>query len=422
MSASQLVTRIRSEIFTWVSLVFVMSIMEGSFIGILIKNGFQGQVNDWTLNLTVAIATGAPYYANLLSFFWVKMSRGRSKAVLVSNLAIICCLCAFAISFIPMNTFGLIVLLVLLIITRVCWSGILTIRSNIWRVNYPRHIRGKVTAKMSTMAAFLMSLAALLAGWILDKQFEAFHWLYIGFAFLSIIGAFRYRFLSVRHQKKEISREKNPSNHLPMKKLFSLLTENKSFGKYMLAMFTLGTGNLMLMAPLIIYLNEYTTLSKTSQILITLAIPLGLIPIAVNWWARLLDGHHIFHFRRIHSWFFVVAISLFLIAQISHLNFIFFIGSVCYGLAISGGLIGWNLGHNDFVGKASPMEYMAVHVTLTGLRGLIAPLVGIGFYQWLESLKPGYGQYALLLPLLLSTLGGILFFYFNQQRLKGCLN
>lgn len=422
MPKSKLATRIRDEIFTWVSLVLVMSILEGGFIGILIKNAFKGQVDDWMLNLAVGIAIGAPYYSNLISFIWVRLSHGRSKARLVSNLALICCVCAFLISFISFNAFGLFCLLILMTVARICWSGILTIRSNIWRANYPRHIRGKVTAKMSTIAAFLMALAALFAGWILDKQIQAFQWLYISFALLSVIGAFRYRLLSVRHQDKEIFREKNLTNNLSVKRMFALLKENKGFGKYMLSMFTLGSGNLMLMAPLIIYLNEYTELSKTSQVLITMAIPLALIPVAVGWWAKLLDGNHIFSFRALHSWFFVAAIALFFLAQVSGLDFIFFIGSVCYGLAISGGLIGWNLGHNDFVGKASPMEYMAVHVTLTGIRGLIAPLIGIVFYQWLESNQPGNGKFALLLPLTLSTSGGILFLYFNRQRLQGRLS
>ncbi len=418
---STLVARIRAEIFTWVSLVFALSLLEGSFIGILIKNGFDGMVDDWTLNFSVAVATGAPYYSNLISFLWVKLSHGRDKAKLVSNLSIICCICAFSIGFVSFDSLGLIVLLILVITARVCWSGILTIRSNIWRVNYPRHIRGKVTAKMSTIAAFLMSLSALFAGWVLDNYFAAFQWLYMGFALLSLIGAFRYRYLSVRHKDKELHREKQNVGGVSITRMFALLVENKAFGKYMLAMFCLGTGNLMFMAPLIIYLNEYTELSKVSQVIITMVIPLGLIPIAVTWWAKLLDGNHIFHFRQLHSVFFIVAISLYLFAQILGLDFLFFVAAVCYGLAISGGLIGWNLGHNDFVGKARPMDYMAVHVSLTGLRGLIAPLIGMGFYQWLESVQVGYGKFALFLPLSLTTTGGILFTYFNRQRLQGKL-
>lgn len=421
MPTSILDSRIRLEISTWASLAFVLALLEGGVVGVLIKNGFDGQVEDWLLNLSVAIATGAPFYSNLISFIWVKMSHGRDKAQLVSSLAVICCLCAFVISFVTFNQLGLILLLVLVVTARVCWSGIMTIRSNIWRANYPRHIRGKVAAKLATMSALLMSVAAICAGWVLDWQFEAFQWLYIGFALLSLIGAYRYRFLSVRHQDKALQREKASTHNMSFAQMFALLRDNKPFGRYMLSMFVLGSGNLMFMAPLIVYLNEHSQLAKSSQILITTAIPLALIPVAVNWWARLLDGNHIFHFRAIHGWGFVAAIATLLVAQLATTEWLFFIGAAFYGLALSGGVIGWNLGHNDFVGKGSPMEYMAVHVTLTGIRGIIAPLLGISFYQWLEMQQIGYGRFSLLLPLLVTTTGATLFVYFNRQRIKGTL-
>ena len=421
MSESTLAYRIRAEVFSWTSLAFVMALLEGGVIGVVIKNGFDGQVSDWMLNFAVAVATGAPFYSNLISFIWVKVSHGRDKSLLVSNLAVICCLCAMAMSFTPFTTFGLAMLVGLLIIARICWSGIMTIRSTIWRANYPRHIRGKVTAKLATMASLLMSVAAITAGWVLDWRFEAFQWLFIGFALLSIVGAFRYRHLTVRHQERSLSRENSPEQKVSFRRVFSVLKQNRAFAKYMASMFILGSGNLMFMAPLIVYLNEHTGLTKSHQILITTAIPLALIPVAVGWWARLLDGNHIFHFRAIHSWGFVCAIATYVIAQFSGNEFLFFVGACCYGIAISGGVIGWNLGHNDFVGKASPMDYMAVHVTLTGIRGLFAPLVGIGFYQWLEASNPGDGRYALLLPLSITTTGGILFVWFNRQRVEGSL-
>ncbi len=413
--------RINVEWSTWAGLAFVAALMEGGVLGVIIKNGFQNEVSDWLLNVAVAIATGAPFFSNLTSFYWVRVSLGRSKAKLVSNLAVLFCIATFAMSFVSFSSVGLLVFLSLIILARILWSGILTIRSNIWRANYPRHIRGKVTAKLATLSALLMSISGISVGWILDWQFDYFRWIFVGFSGVSVIGAFRYRSLAVRHQQKEISREKESDSNRSLSDVFSLLRNNKAFGKYMLAMFTLGSGNLMFMAPLIVFLNEHTGMGQLQQILITTAIPLALIPFAVGWWAKLLDGNHIFHFRSIHSWGFVVALVIFLSAQILAINELFFVGAFVYGIAISGGVIGWNLGHNDFVGKGdsgkneNPMDYMAIHVTLTGIRGLIMPLVGISLYQWLETTGSGAGRYALVLPLIMTTLGAILFVVFNKQ-------
>ncbi|MDQ7050928.1 MAG: MFS transporter [Enterobacterales bacterium] len=413
-------TRIHVEWNTWASLALVAALLEGSVIGIVIKNGFQGLVSDGWLNVSVAIATGAPFFANLLSFYWVSLSLGRSKARLVSNLAILFCISGLFMSVTPFTSLGLVIFLLIYITSRMLWSGILTIRSNIWRANYPRHIRGKVTAKLATLAAIIMSVTSIIAGWLLDWQFSYFRILFAIFAILSLWGAVQYRLLAVRHQQKEIERENKAEKKVSLKRMINLLKNNKAFAHYMLAMFLLGMGNLMFMAPLIIYFNEQTELLQLEQILLTTAIPLALIPIFVAWWARLLDRSHIFAFRSIHSWVFVVSLSLFATAQIVNFPHLFYLASFIYGFALAGGIIGWNLGHNDFVkqgnldSKENPMDYMAIHVSLTGLRGLIAPVVGVSLYQWLESLSATSGRYALLLPLCLTMIGALLFVRFNR--------
>jgi hypothetical protein len=59
---------------------------------------------------------------------------------------------------------------------------------------------------------------------------------------------------------------------------------------------------------------------------------------------------------------------------------------------------------------------MAIHVTLTGLRGMIVPFVGVGFYQILVDTAPLYASYALLLPLALNTAGSVSFVVMHLQR------
>ena len=48
---------------------------------------------------------------------------------------------------------------------------------------------------------------------------------------------------------------------------------------------------------------------------------------------------------------------------------------------------------------------MALHVTLTGIRGLLAPPVGIALYHALEAWRPGAGAWSLVLPLVLVGAG-----------------
>ena len=183
----------------------------------------------------------------------------------------------------------------------------------------------------------------------------------------------------------------------------------------MQAMFVFGSGNLMLSAPLIILLHEQFGLSRLSQVLITASIPLLLLGAFVPFWAKLLDNRHILFYRARQSWGFVIAIACFAIACISDQSWLLWIGSGALGIAYAGGVLGWNLGHNDFSSDHSSALYMSVHVTLTGIRGLFTPTIGVLLYEALEHFQPGSGRYSLLLPLSLSSAGAIWFVVMARQ-------
>ena len=87
-------------------------------------------------------------------------------------------------------------------------------------------------------------------------------------------------------------------------------------------------------------------------------------------------------------------------------------------VSTSAGNLAWNLGHNDFSNDAWASLYMAIHVTLTGIRGLLAPLIGVAFYQYLAGSDPAQAPWALLLPLLLSLSGSVWFVRLSRYRLR----
>jgi MFS family permease len=49
---------------------------------------------------------------------------------------------------------------------------------------------------------------------------------------------------------------------------------------------------------------------------------------------------------------------------------------VFYSLGLTGVMVLWNLGSLRFVGKSDSLIYQGFHVTLTGIRGLVGPLLG----------------------------------------------
>jgi hypothetical protein len=81
------------------------------------------------------------------------------------------------------------------------------------------------------------------------------------------------------------------------------------------------------------------------------------------------------------------------------------------GIARGGGTLAWQLGHNDFARQDQLAAYMGVHVTLTGLRGAIAPFLGILLYtgwsgQWIFLPWEGIGPWVFGVAAVISGLAG----------------
>jgi MFS family permease len=173
-----------------------------------------------------------------------------------------------------------------------------------------------------------------------------------------------------------------------------VLQNDPHYRRFMATMFIFGLGNLMIDAPLAIILQEQFHLGYWPSILITSSLSDIMMLVAIPMWARLLNRWHIVQFRAIHAWSYVLAAMLSLIACVTHQVWLMFVMAVIKGLADAGGALAWNLGHHDFAKDHNASQYMGVHVTLQGIRGLMAPFLGVGIYQLFEHWKPGFGVWA----------------------------
>jgi hypothetical protein len=183
----------------------------------------------------------------------------------------------------------------------------------------------------------------------------------------------------------------------------------------MLGMMVFGSGNLMVVAMLVVLMNDQLGLDRLRQVLITSSLPILVLCLSVRGWARVLEDRHIISYRAVHSWTFVAANAFFAAAFMGGVPQLLWVGAVLLGLAWGGGHLGWNLGHNDFADDSDSSLYMATHVWLTGLRGLIMPVLGVVFIQFLEWFSPGHGAYAMLLPFGLTLAGWSWFIHLHRD-------
>jgi len=397
------------ELLSWSLVAVAMGALEGGVLGVIVKNQFSGTVAPGPVNLAVALVAGAASYTNLLSFLFAARAMGRGKVAMLSRLMAVIAACLLSVALVPVSRIGLALFTLLTIIAMSAWSGILTVRSVVWRANYARRWRGQITARISQLAALLTAVFSALVGLAINSSGAAWRLMFPFAAACALGGSLVYRRSRVRRQRRLVQaeqlRQSGREGQVRISSMAGILRNNRGFRNYMIGMMVFGSGNLMVIAMLVVLMNDKLAVSRLSQVMIASALPVLVLCLSVRSWARVLDSRHIISYRAVHSWTFVTANALFATAVIGDLPSLLWAGAVLLGLAWGGGHLGWNLGHNDFASDSDSSLYMATHVWLTGLRGLVMPVVGVLCIQALEASWPGSGAYAMLLPLALTLVG-----------------
>lgn len=402
-----------------------LAIVEGSIIAIITRHAFDGVVSPRWLDVFIAILAAAPEFGNLSSFVWTKIAYGRDKVRFINALQWATVLLVALIAAMPKSPMGLAMLVATVVAARVCIAGVMTLRASIWRANYARAERTRATGKFSMVQVQIIALVGFLIGQLLDlgtKQawrVDAFRVAVPLCALLGAIGATYYGQIRVRGHRAMLKQERaappadRPSVN-PLS-LVRLLINDRAYGWFMLSMFTLGLGNLMLMPPLVIVLKERFATGYGGSITLATTVPYLMIPVFIPMWTALLSRVHVVRFRSIHSWSFVVGQGLVMAAVMAESVPILLASGVFMGMGYAGGSLAWNLGHLDFAPSHKATLYMGVHVTLNGLRGVMAPFISTGLYRWLESTGPGRGAWVFAFSVVLCIVGGLGFWLLGRS-------
>jgi hypothetical protein len=406
----------RREILSWGLLGLALGLVEGATAAVLVKQHFTGVVSGVAVNLAVALVSGAPAFSNVLSFVWANVAHGRARVQLIVALQAGFALLVGCVSFASRAASGLVLTVLSVIAARVLWSGILTMRAAVWSANYPRNVLARITGRIVIVNSIAVAISAALLGWALEAGALEARWLYGGGALAGLLAAWLYRAMRVRREFRLLAAETAVASRnepFSLRMLTQILKEDPAYREYMLWMGVFGGGNLMLTAQLVLLFSEQLHLTSATQIALLTVVPLITQPIFLPWWARLFDGSHVVRYRSRQGWAIVLAAAAMCAGVFSRSLPLLWIGAVLLGAAQAGANLGWNLGHNDFASIGRAQHYMGVHVTLTGVRGGVAPPIGVLAYMGLEGMHRGAGQFALLLPLAMTAAGAM---GFNRMR------
>lgn len=412
----------RREMVAATTIPLLIALVEGGVTGTIMANLFGPVLRSEPTRVSpieaflVAALTAAPMFANLTSFFWAHLARGRSKIRFINSLQLILLLSASSIAFIPITVGGAFLFTGLVILCRCLMVGIITARSTVWRQNYPRSIRGTITSRLALVATSVIVVSSIAAAALLDHDPRYFRYIFPAAAMISVIGVIAYSRVRTRGERLLIRDEKSARTRIVPRGdlgevyeadtarrpgMIQVLRRDQTYRRYLLWQFIAGCSNMMITAPMILVAIELAdaigtfrlsgrsfSLNFMIAIALTTAIPMTFATITLPFWAKILDRTHVIHFRTMHGWTWIFRQSgLFLGAFVwvstgsaTTALLLLTLAAISDGLMRGGGMLAWQLGHNDFASREMTAVYMGIHVTLTGVRGATAPFIGAALY------------------------------------------
>lgn len=407
-SGAPLIARVTfaREIISTVMFTCALAMIEGGVIAVFARHTFDDSVPEGRLNFFVAILGSMNELANILSFVWSGLVAGRRIVPFINSLQVATIVLIGIIALLPQAASGLYGLVALVLLARLCWSGMITMRTGVWRANYPPSMRARIVGRISSAQMLVVAASGSGLGWVLDHNQDAYRLLLPAACAVALTAVWAYRGIRVRHEQRIIDKHADVMKpwHGPLV-VARVLRSDKRYAQFMLCMFVLGFGNLMINPILVITLAEEFGFTYFKGILITSSIQSVTQVLLIPVWARLLDRSHVVRFRSLHSWVFVAGSLIFTIATISHRVELMFLGAVVQGAAYAGGALAWNLGHVDFSPPSQTSNYMATHVTLNGVRGLLAPMVSVTLYESIKGLGAEASAWMMAIALAVNAAG-----------------
>lgn len=398
-------------------------LVEGQFAAVVVAKTFQGGP------LLIALATTTPYAAYVFSLIWGMVCVGRRKIRLLVFFGFGTCLSAAVIAAIPATRFGAWWFLAQIGLAQAMLAGVVTVRSAMWRSNYPREVRGQIASRLQGVRSVISVITVQVASAIGDADPQSYRVVFPLAALAGFAGVCLLPRIRIRGERAELRRRRQPApddghvrrgwmepynltallspGHV-FGQAFRVLHEDRRFSVYCVAQFLHGAANLMSIPVVVAVVTRDLPLENgwsfwiSSSLVVT--IPTLCLLGSLGRWGRLFDSLGVLRFRVINviTWSLSLLFGLLATVAVTESGpggsallagvMLLALRGVLQGVGQGGGSLAWNLGHLHFADSDRAELYMGIHVFLAGVRGLTAPLLGmwlwevIGWPVWLVAL------------------------------------
>ena len=159
-----------------------------------------------------------------------------------------------------------------------------------------------------------------------------------------------------------------------------IFLSDRRFVLYQIGFWFAGFANHMSHAYVAESLKEDVGASDASIFWIVAVLPAMLMAGSAPVWGRLLDRINPMTGRAVFNGIQCVAYGLHFYGGTSRQVWPFLVGSMIHAIGNGGGTINWLTGSMYFAKRENVSLYNSIHVGLTGLRGLLAPVIGVWIY------------------------------------------
>jgi MFS family permease len=250
----------------------------------------------------------------------------------------------------------------------ICRSALLPFVTDIYGDNYPADKRAAFFSKPLLLSVGIAALSGFIGSWFLESDIKNYHWIFTFLGFCAIAKAFAI--YSMPSKTVESTPHTHPFGNM------KYIWLDKSFGYVLLTWFIMGFANLWTLPLRIDYITAPEWGIEGSAIFVAMiitVIPETLRMLLIPYWASLFDKMNFIVLRMILNLFFGLGVLLFFVTSIP---WVIGLGAGLIGAAFAGGSISWALWVTKYAPPGKTGAYMSVHVSLTGVRGTIGPILG----------------------------------------------
>ncbi len=400
-------------------------------------------------DLIAALIGAAMAFANLLAPWWLRLaSEGQPRRVLSAALAASALvLLTFALTPLcdrfPADTFPAwfltltsprapvtaVVFATQVILGWIAIQAANSIRTTIWKTNYPAHVRGRVLARFAVWQLIIGSVWVAIIGVYFDGHLtlpdgrggtlfnidlsrlaragepDAYGLFFPLAALAGVVSLILFQRVRIRGRAVGAPKDPTttlldgpapePSYALPgwlatrldvlragFAQSYGILLHDRSFRRYMFWMFVSGSSVMMVQVPFVFILKDKFDVSYASAALVLTFIPQVAVVAFTPLFGRLFDRWGLFHFRSVQMSIWVISRMVLAVAVWQVSMPLILVAMTLMGVALAGGRLAWQLGHMHFSDRANDAVYLGIHQSLTGIRGLIMPFTGALLYRY----------------------------------------